>query len=32
MRPREGKEALILDLAGISHELGLPERSTGVVA
>ena len=26
MRPREGKEALVLDLAGISHELGLPDE------
>ena len=26
MRPREGKTALILDLAGISHELGLPDE------
>ena len=27
MRPREGKTALILDLAGISHELGLPDET-----
>ena len=26
MRPGEGKTALILDLAGISHELGLPDE------
>lgn len=26
MRPRLGKEALILDLVGISHELGLPDE------
>ena len=26
MRPRDGKEALVLDLAGISHELGLPDE------
>ena len=26
MRPREGKVALVLDLAGISHELGLPDE------
>ena len=26
MRPAEGKTALILDLAGISHELGLPDE------
>ena len=25
MRPMAGKTALILDLAGISHELGLPD-------
>ena len=25
MRPGEGKTALILDLAGISHDLGLPD-------
>ena len=26
MRPRDGKVALVLDLAGISHELGLPDE------
>ena len=26
MRPGEGKTALVLDLAGISHELGLPDE------
>ena len=26
MRPRDGKTAMILDLAGISHELGLPDE------
>ena len=26
MRPRDGKVALVLDLAGVSHELGLPDE------
>ena len=30
MRPGEGKTALVLDLAGISHELGLPDEGTGM--
>ena len=30
MRPGEGKTALVLDLAGISHELGVAGRSAGM--